>query len=150
MYDKILFEEILFQRRTLSRVVVLFVRSVMLKYLQLPNIYCSLPVGLCQQDFISLMVQRFASDPKSQIFSRVSLRLKRRVSYFKQRVCRWKCDCYASANALLFWPKLSCFDIGNYILHLYCIPRSTLQSVEIKATTWYFELLKSIIFDVKT
>ena len=35
--------------------------------------------------------------------------------------------------------------MGNYILHLYCMSRSTLQTMKIKPTTWYFESLKCVI-----
>ena len=61
--------------------------------------------------------------------------LKRRVSNFKQRVGRWKHDCYKSANAAAI---LARFDMENYILHLYCMSGAR-YSLKIKPTTWFFE-----------
>ncbi len=98
-----------------------------------------------------MAIQRFAFKHKPQTFFRVCLRLKRRVCQFKRRVCRWKRECYIEVQTrLLFWAQLSCFDIGNYILHLYCMSQSTLKSVKMKPTMWYFESLKCVISHAKT
>ena len=44
-------------------------------------------------------LQPFALKNKQQTFSRVCLRLKRRVCHFKRLVWRWKRECYRSADA---------------------------------------------------
>ncbi len=48
---------------------------------------------------LGLFIQPIAFKHKLQTFSRVCLRLRRRVFHFKRRVCGWKPECYRSANA---------------------------------------------------
>ena len=77
--------------------------------------------------FITL--QPFASKHKPQTFSRVCLRLKRRV------YC-WKRECYRIANAaaILGVQSLSCFEMENYTLVV--IQSTTLLVLFLQTLTW--------------
>ncbi len=63
------------------------------------SLYCRF--SLCPER--GNVLQRFASKHKPQTFSRVCLRLKRRICNFKRRVCRWKRACVIEVRTRLLF-----------------------------------------------